>query len=142
MIPVLLRTTLAVGVIIYFLLILFFLKKKALELKYTLLWMAAGCFMLLLVIFPALLPWIVDALGFESNMNGLFVIVLAFLIMLMVALTSIVSRQMRKINKLVQHQAILENEILMLRQAYIQKEIEVKEYAVREKENDIGEERK
>lgn len=111
MIPPLLRGTLVIGVVIYFVLILIFLKNKALELKYTLLWMAAGLIMLLLVIFPQLLFTIIRFLGIESGMNGLFVICIAFLIILVMALTSIVSRQMRKINILVQQQAILEKEI-------------------------------
>lgn len=111
MIPSTLRIVLLVGVLVYFIVILLFLKDKALELKYTLLWIGAGAFMLLLVIFPHLLPWMTHLLGIESNMNGLFLIAIAFLVMLSMTLTSIVSRQMRKINRLVQQVAILENEL-------------------------------
>ena len=53
----------------------------------------------------------IHSLGIESNMNGLFLIAIAFLVMLSMTLTSIVSRQMRKINRLVQQVAILENEL-------------------------------
>ena len=49
MIPSTLRIVLLVGVLAYFIVILLFLKDKALELKYTLLWIGAGAFMLLLV---------------------------------------------------------------------------------------------
>lgn len=115
MIPVSLRITLLVGIIVYFALILVFLKNKALELKYTLLWMAAGICMLLLILFPQLLLIITRFFGMESSMNALFISCIAFLIMLTMALTSIVSRQMRKINILVQQQAILENEIRNLK---------------------------
>lgn len=111
MIPSTLRIVLLIGVLIYFIVILLFLKDKALELKYTLLWIGAGVFMFLLVIFPHLLPWMIHLLGIESNMNGLFLIAIAFLVMLSMTLTSIVSRQMRKINRLVQQVAILENEL-------------------------------
>lgn len=111
MIPSTLRIVLLVGVLAYFIVILLFLKDKALELKYTLLWIGTGAFMLLLVIFPHLLPWMIHSLGIESNMNGLFLIAIAFLVMLSMTLTSIVSRQMRKINRLVQQVAILENEL-------------------------------
>lgn len=116
MIPALLRVTLGLGILLYFMLILIFLKNKALELKYTLLWMAAGVLMLLLVIFPQLLFMITRLLGIESGMNGLFIICIAFLIVLVMSLTSIVSRQMRKINILVQQQAIIDNELRELKQ--------------------------
>lgn len=42
MIPATLRVTLIVAVVCYFAIILYFLKKKALNLKYTLLWLVAG----------------------------------------------------------------------------------------------------
>ena len=55
MIPFSLRITLLIAVILYFIIILFYLKNKALELKYTLLWIFAGIIMLLMVIFPQIL---------------------------------------------------------------------------------------
>ena len=42
MLPINLRITLIIAVGCYFFLILLFLKKKSLELKYTLLWLLAG----------------------------------------------------------------------------------------------------
>lgn len=110
MLPTLLRIFLGCGVLCYFTIIIIFLKKRALELKYTLIWLAAGLIMLLLVVFPSILPWFIKLLGFESNMNGLFFIIISFLIMLCMTLTSIVSKQTRKINRLVQEMAILEND--------------------------------
>lgn len=115
MLPFLLRGLLGVGVLCYFVAIVLFLKKRALELKYTLIWLAAGLIMLLLVIFPNILPWFIKLLGFESNMNGLFFIIISFLIMLCMTLTSIVSKQTRKINRLVQEIAILENGLNMMK---------------------------
>lgn len=112
MIPSTLRIVLLIGVLLYFAFILHFLKDKALELKYTLLWIGAGAFMLLLIIFPYLLPWLIRCMGVESNMNGLFLLAIAFLMMLCMSLTSIVSRQTRKINRLVQQVAILEKELV------------------------------
>ena len=52
MLPVNLRITLGIALIIYFGLILLFLKRKAIELKYTLLWLLAGLCMTILIIFP------------------------------------------------------------------------------------------
>lgn len=106
-----LRITLVVALVCYFVIILIFLKNKTLELKYTLLWILAGFIMAILVAYPRLLQIFVTMVGIESNMNGLFIFCIAFLIMLVMALTAIVSNQNRKIRKLVQTQSILEKEI-------------------------------
>lgn len=116
MIPPLLRITLVIGIGVYFALILLFLKNKALELKYTLLWMAAGLVMLLLILCPQILFLLIRLMGIESGMNGLFIFFIAFLVVIVMSLTSIVSRQMRKINTLVQQQAIMENELRELQE--------------------------
>lgn len=110
-----LRMALAAALVIYFILILVFLKKKAIELKYTLLWLLAGTVMALLIIFPNTLPWFVHLFGIADNMNGLFIFCIAFLMMIVMELTSIVSRQARKIRSLTQSQAILEHEIRELK---------------------------
>lgn len=115
MIPVNLRITLGIALIVYFGLILLFLKNKAIELKYTLLWLLAGVCMAVLVIFPTILPRFLRILGITGNMNGLFLICIAFLMMLTMALTSIVSKQAGKIRSLTQSQAILERELRELK---------------------------
>ncbi len=97
MIPETLKITLICGVIIYFIVILFLLKKKAISLKYTLLWIFAGVAMAVMIIFPQLLVSLSHLLGITSNMNGLYVIAIAFIIMILMSLTSIVTRQNRKI---------------------------------------------
>ena len=67
--------------------------------------------MVILVIFPSVLASISHALGFQSNMNGLMVFGVAFIIMIIMSLTSIVSKQSRKIRNLVQYSAMLEKRI-------------------------------
>ena len=67
--------------------------------------------MVLLVIFQSLLLGISHALGFQSSMNGLMVMGVAFIIMIIMSLTSIVSKQSRKIRNLVQYSAMLEKRI-------------------------------
>ncbi len=111
MIPVTLRITLVIAVICYFIFILYYLKNKMLELKYTLIWLAAGFVMVLLLIFPELLVTFVSLFGIESNMNGLYILVFAFIIMTMMTLTSIVSRQNMKIRILIQELSILEKRV-------------------------------
>lgn len=117
MIPITLRITLIVAVIFYFIFILYYLKNKMLELKYTLIWLAAGFVMVLLIAFPELLLAFVTTFGIESNMNGLYILGFAFTIMTLMTLTSIVSRQNLKIRILIQELSMMEKRIRELESA-------------------------
>lgn len=111
MIPSTLRFVLIVAVICYFIIILYFLKQRALNLKYTLLWLLAGAVMGILVIVPELLTAIIHVFGIQDNMNGLFIFCIGFIIMILLSLTSIASRQNRKIRTLTQELAILDKRL-------------------------------
>ena len=111
MIPSTLRITLCVAVICYFVLILYYLKKRMLELKYTLIWLFAGLVMGIMIFFPELLVFFVRFLGIESNMNGLYVLCFAFIIAILMTLTSIASRQTMKIKILIQELSVLEKRV-------------------------------
>lgn len=111
MIPSTLRITLIAAVICYFILILYFLKQRALNLKYTLLWLLAGTVMGILVIVPELLTAIIHIFGIQDNMNGLFIFCIGFIIMILLSLTSIVSRLNCKVRTLTQELAILDKRL-------------------------------
>lgn len=111
MLPTNLRVTLIIAVCCYFILILLFLKKRSLELKYTLLWLLAGVVMGIFVIWPKLLEYLTGFLGIESLMNGLYVLCIGFTIIILMALTSIVSKQTMKIRSLIQEMATLEKRL-------------------------------
>ena len=82
-----LRIILGVAIFIYFVIVLLLLKRKALTLKYTLLWLIVGLFMGILVLFPALLRYIMGLSGVASEMNGLFTVTLGFIISILMAST-------------------------------------------------------
>lgn len=124
MIPGLLRIVLIIALIIYFVIILIFLKNKTLELKYTLLWMMAGVILAILVAWPEILSGFVRLIGIQSNMNGLFIMAFAFVIIIMMSLTSIVSKQANKIKILIQTLAILEKRIRDLEGTELEEEKE------------------
>lgn len=124
MIPFTLRITLSVAVICYFVLILYYLKKRMLELKYTLLWLAAGVVMGIMIFFPEILVWFVRLLGIESNMNGLYVLCIAFIIAILMTLTSIVSRQAMKIRILIQEMSMMEKRIRELENSETEEQAE------------------
>lgn len=111
-----LRTILIIAVICYFIVILKFLKDKALTLKYTLLWIISGIIMGILICFPNLLTWFIRLVGIQNHMNGLFILCIGLIIMILMSITSIVSRQNRKIRTLIQEIGILEKRIRELEQ--------------------------
>lgn len=113
-----LRIILFIVIVLFFLVVLYLLKKNRLTLRYTLLWLGMAFVMLILVIFPQLLELIRKALGFESGMNALYVIAIGFAIVLLMALTSIVSHQSDRIKELVQDNAMLEKRIRELEQIH------------------------
>lgn len=119
MIPSTLRISLIIAVLCYFIIILYFLKQRALNLKYTLLWLLAGVVMGILVVFPELLMRVIHIFGIEDNMNGLFIMCIAFMLMILMALTSIASRQNMKIRTLVQEIGILDKRIRELEGAAV-----------------------
>lgn len=105
------RYALIIGIIIFFIMILKYLKDKTLNLKYSLLWLFTGVCLLILAIFPKLLDMISALIGIYSPVNALFMLGFVFVIMILMSLTSIVSRQNRKIRTLIQELAILEKRV-------------------------------
>ena len=87
------------------------LKKRKLDLKYTLLWLLCGLIMLIMGVFPASINYIAQLFGVYSPTNALFAIISLFLILLSLSLTIIVSKQNDSIKKMAQRIAILEKKI-------------------------------
>ena len=106
-----LQISMIVAELIYFGLVLFFLKKKMLSLKYSLLWLVAGAAMLFFTVFPMMMIRLVKLFGVESAMNGLFSLLIFFILTIIMSLTAIVSGQAEKIRTLTQSQALLEERI-------------------------------
>ncbi len=106
-----LTITLGAALFFYFIIILLFLKHRAIELKYTLLWIFSGIIMAIMIFFPYTFRAFIHLLGITSTMNGLFVFFIGVLIMICMSLTSIVSKQTNKLRTLTQELAILEKRI-------------------------------
>jgi hypothetical protein len=110
-IPIRLKEVLIVAMILFFIIVLHLLKNKRLALKYTLLWLLTGVVLLLLAIFPQLLVWFAELVGVQSGMNMLYIVLIAFILMIIMSLTSIVSGQTDRIRKLAEANALLEERI-------------------------------
>ena len=114
MLPQRLTITLIIAIVIFFAAVLVLLKKRRLALKYTLLWFLTGFLLLLLVAFPDLMSTLASLAGINSRMNALYIFLIAFLIILVLSLTSIASRQTDRIRALAQAMAVLEERVRSL----------------------------
>ena len=106
-----LQISFIIGIFCFIGLIIFFLRKKSLSLKYSLLWLLSSLIMLIVSLFPNILTLISKILGFQVASNALFAIIIAFILMLLLSLTSIVSKQTQKIKILTQVNALLEKRV-------------------------------
>ncbi len=108
--PTLTQVLLA-GITVYFIVIVYLLKQNSLMLKYTLLWLLFGIIMLFMVIFPRSLIFISNLIGIYEPMNALFATCFFCLILIIMSLTSIVSRLRERNKKLAQNVALLEERV-------------------------------
>lgn len=111
-----LRVFLALAIVLYFFIIIVLLKRRSLSLKYTLLWMLSGIAMSVLIVFPKIIDWIVYLVDIKSPVNGLFACGIFFILLILMSITSIVSKQSERVKELVQDNALLEKRIRELEQ--------------------------
>lgn len=99
----------AVG--LYFLMVFLLLKRKSLNLKYTLLWLFSGVVMLVLAAFPRLLDWFAALVGVYDPTNALFAFMFFCVIVILMSLTAIVSKLNEKSTRVIQNMALMERRI-------------------------------
>ena len=107
----LLQTLFIIGISFFIIIIILLIRKKSLMLKYTLLWLFSSIVMLLASIFPGILAFISEKLGFQVASNALFSLILGFSLLILLSLTSIVSKQTQRIITLIQANALLEKRV-------------------------------
>lgn len=105
-----LRISLTIGIMLYLIFILYLLRKKKLNLKYSLLWLLTVVIMLIMTAFPKLVTVISNLIGIESPINTIFLVFIFFILLILISLTSIVSKQNKEIKTLIQNLAILTKE--------------------------------
>ena len=82
------------------------IRKKALELRYALAWLAVGAGVLVLDVFPGLMEVISKTLGIASPINMLFFFGFCFSLIIIFVLTIAVSRMSIRIKELAQEVAL------------------------------------
>lgn len=106
-----LKISLLVGIIVYFVIVVFFLRKHTLTLKYAIIWLISGVLLLVLDLFPGLVEAISTVFGFAVPANTLFTFAIFFMLIVLMFLTSVVSMLNEKIRILIQHFALQEKKV-------------------------------
>lgn len=98
-------------IVLYLISIIVLLKKKRLNLKYALLWLLTGLIMLIVGLIPQSLGWFFNLCGIEVFSNGLFAMLIFFILLILLSVSCIVSGLNEKVRRLTQQCALLEKRI-------------------------------
>lgn len=109
--PLNLRLSILVIAIILLVVILKVLNKELIPVKYSLLWIIGIIVLLVLSLWPNLLVFFADCLGFQTISNMVTGVMFVILIFITISLTIIVSGQKRRITQLVQEVSLLRSRV-------------------------------
>ena len=117
-----LQIFLIVCVLCFFLMILRYLIKRKLNLKYTLIWLAAALVMLIIAVFPQIIYYVCSLIGIETPVHAIFFFAIIFLFAIVMMLTAIVSHMNIRVYRNTQTQALLEKRVRELESKLYEKE--------------------
>ena len=104
----------AIIIVLGIIVILNYIKKNRLELKYTLSWLAVGIFVLVLDCVPGTMTKLSNFLGIASPVNMIFFLGFCFSLFIMFTLTVALSITSSTAKRLTQKTALLEKRIMEL----------------------------
>ena len=107
----LLRILLLIGVAVYLFVILWLMKKQKLLVRYAIIWLFSGAVLGVFAVFPYIVLVLRDIIQIVTPSNLIFMIVIAFLLLVSLSLTSIVSGLSERLKKIAQQNALLERRV-------------------------------
>lgn len=87
------------------------IRKNSLEIDYSIFWILFSGVLVLVSIFPGIITWAADVLGFISPANMVFLVVIFLLVLKLFSVTIKLSLLENKIKTLVQHIALMETAV-------------------------------
>jgi len=82
-------------------------KKNRITIKYSIVWYLTSLLLILFIVFPNLLGWFTNLFGIAIASNFIFALLIGFLFIITISLTTIVSVQKEQIRTLTQEVSIL-----------------------------------
>lgn len=102
-----LKITSIISILFLIVLILHYVKKEKILIKYSLVWLLPCIVLLIFVLVPGFLTWTTNALGFQTASNMILTLLVGLLLVITMALTVIVSAQKEQIRLLIQEVSLL-----------------------------------
>ena len=109
-----LQVFLTVTVLIFMLVIVNYLRKGTLTFQYSLIWFVLAFALVVCILFPHILISLSHLVGVEVASNFVFLVEGIFVLVLLISLTLIVSKQRKQIVRLTQRMAIIEKRLRAL----------------------------
>ena len=106
-----LRVLLILFSISLFILILNFLSKNKIPIRYSLFWIISSILIFIVGAFPEFVGMFTSIVGFETTSNFVIGIILSMLLVITLILTIIVSKQKKQIKLLIQEVSLLKRKI-------------------------------
>lgn len=109
--PFILQICLIIGAFVYLFIILWMLKKDKLNVQYSIIWLISAGVFILISVFPVIIYRLIDIFHIEMPVNLVFLLIFAFILLLLLSLSIIVTGFSARIRKLSQTQALLEKRV-------------------------------
>lgn len=91
--------------------IFYLLRKDKISIKYSIVWFIPSFILLIFTIIPGLLVWTSKIMGFQTASNMVFALLICLLVIIIISLTVIVSKQKEQIRRLIQEISIIKEKI-------------------------------
>ena len=106
-----LRVLLILGAIALFGMIVYLIKHKKIEVKYSIIWLAFSATMILFAVFPYLVLVLGDISGVANPVNFIFMTLFVFILLILLSVSAVISGFSTKIKRLAQANALLEKRV-------------------------------
>lgn len=106
-----LQVLLIVGALALFGMIVYLIKHKKIEVKYSIIWLAFSATMILFAIFPYLVLVLGDISGVVNPVNFIFMTLFVFILLILLSVSAVISGFSTKIKRLAQANALLEKRV-------------------------------
>ena len=113
-IPLPLRLSLIVGAVLFLVVLCILLRRRRLNVQYSIIWLAAGVVMLTFAVFPVLVAKLGSIFNVEMPVNLVFTLLFVFVLLLLLSLSTIATGFAERIKRLTQRQALLEERVRRL----------------------------
>ena len=113
-----LRILLILGAIALFGMIVWLIKNKKIEVKYSIIWLAFSATMILFAVFPYLVLVLGDISGVANPVNFIFMTLFVFILLILLSVSAVISGFSTKIKRLAQANAQLEKRVRELEKKF------------------------